>query len=121
MNRFNATQSYNSIGVNTSNRGQLLVMLYDAAIKFSEKAKVAIQNKQYAIKGENIINVQSIIHELIASLNYDQAPDLCKNLEGLYMYMCEQLTNANINMKTQGLDNTIGLLKTLKEEGKSIV
>ncbi|GKT30271.1 Flagellar protein FliS like protein, partial [Aduncisulcus paluster] len=46
-----AAQAYLSTQVHTTSKGELLIMLYDAAIKFMKQAKVKINEKDYAAKG----------------------------------------------------------------------
>ncbi len=47
----NPARAYLATQVETTTQGELLIMLYEAAIKFLKRAKIEIDNKDYAKKG----------------------------------------------------------------------
>ena len=88
-------------------------MLYEGAIKFAKKSIIHIQNKEIPEKGIAIGRLQDIINELNNSLNHEVGGEISRNLEGLYNFMIEQTTEANINNDTAPLENCLQLLNTL--------
>lgn len=108
-------QRYRAVKIQTASPAQILIMLYDGAIRFALIARKKIDEKDYAAKGTYIGKVQAIISELMSSLDFSIAPELCAQLEQLYIYMMEQLTEANLKLDTQALDTVVRLLKTLRE------
>jgi len=111
----NNLQRYRAVKIQTASPAQVMVMLYDGAIRFALIAKKKIGEKDYAAKGTYIGKVQAIVSELMSSLDFSIAPELCTRLEQLYIYMIEQLTLANLELKTEPIDTVVGLLKTLRE------
>jgi flagellar protein FliS len=91
----NVSQKYIETQVNTASQGKLIVMLYDGAIKFINKALEHIDKKEIEATHNNIIKVQDIITELITSLNME-AGDISQKLFSIYMYINRQLSLANI-------------------------
>jgi flagellar protein FliS len=57
----------------------------------------------------------AIISELLASLNFEIGGDVARNLEALYLFMIDHITNANLHNDPRPLEDTIKLLSTLKE------
>lgn len=108
-------QRYRAVKIQTASPAQVMLMLYDGAIRFTQIAKMKIEERDLAGKGTYIGKVQAIVSELMSSLDFSIAPELCTQLQQLYMYMMEQLTEANIRLKTQPLDVVISLLTTLRE------
>lgn len=108
-------QRYRAVKIQTASPAQVLIMLYDGAIRFALIARKKIEEKDYAAKGTYIGKVQAIISELMSSLDFSIAPELCTQLEQLYIYMMEQLTEANLNLDIDKLDVVVRLLKTLRE------
>lgn len=108
-------QRYRAVKIQTASPAQILIMLYDGAIRFALIARKKIDEKDYAAKGTYIGKVQAIVSELMSSLDFSIAPELCSQLEQLYIYMMEQLTEANLNLDTEALDTVVRLLKTLRE------
>jgi flagellar protein FliS len=110
----NALIQYKKTSINTRSRGRILLMLYDGAIRFLEQARVAIDQKRPDLRGERISRAHAIISELNLTLDHEVAPELCANLERLYLYMLNQITDANRTSDAQKLDLVIDLLKDLR-------
>ena len=108
-------QRYKAVKIQTASPAQIMIMLYDGAIRFSLVAKKKIEEKDYAAKGTYIGKVQAIVSELMSSLDFSIAPELCSRLEQLYIYIIEQLTISNLELKTEPLDVVVELLKTLRD------
>ena len=117
----NAINRYKTIGVETADPGKLLIMLYDAAIGNCKKAKIYLQKGDMAAKGKAINKAQAILNEFITTLDYSVAPELCANLESLYFFMIDQLTQANINKDPAPIDTVIKLLDDLRSAWKVAV
>ena len=105
--------------VHTASPAQIMIMLYDGAIRFTQQAKRKIQEQDYESKGVLISKTQAIIDELMNSLDFSLAPDLCSQLQQLYIYINERLSTANVNMDTAALDEVVELLGTLRDGWKS--
>jgi flagellar protein FliS len=106
---------YKKTSVETASREQILLMLYQAAIKNCKKAIEAIDNKDIAKKGEYIGKMQDIIVELSNSLDFEVGGDVAKELESLYDYLMYSSTQANINIDKQPLEACLNVLSTLYE------
>ena len=109
---------YQDMKVQTASPAQIMIMLYDGAIRFSLQAKKKIEEKDYEAKGVFISKTQAIIDELMNSLDFTIAPELCTNLQQLYIYINERLTHANINLEADSMDEVIQLLNTLRDGWK---
>ncbi len=109
---------YQDMKVQTASPAQIMIMLYDGAIRFSLQAKKKIEDEDFEGKGVFISKSQAIIDELMNSLDFSIAPDLCANLQQLYIYINERLTDANINLDLVAIDEVIGLLNTLRDGWK---
>lgn len=108
-------QRYRAIKIQTASPAQIMLMLYDGAIRFSQIAKKKVDEGDIAGKGTYISKVQAIVSELMSSLDFSIAPELCTQLQQLYIFMMEQLTEANIQVKTEPIDVVIDLLSTLRD------
>ncbi|MFV0421143.1 flagellar export chaperone FliS [Oleidesulfovibrio sp.] len=109
-----AAQAYFQTQVSTTSQGQLLLMLYDGAIKFLNQAKDKIAQRDYAAKGILISKALDVINELDGSLNPEQGPELAENLHKLYFYCSTRLLNANLKMDTALIDEVIRILSGLR-------
>lgn len=109
---------YQDMKVQTASPAQIMIMLYDGAIRFSLQAKKKIEDQDFEGKGVFISKTQAIIDELMNSLDFNIAPDLCTNLQQLYIYINERLTHANIKMDADAMNEVIELLNTLRDGWK---
>lgn len=112
MNGYGANQ-YKHMAIKTANRGQLLIMLYEAAIQNVKKATLAIEQKNQAQKGLAIGKAHDIVNELSNTLDFEVGGDIARNLERLYNFMTEQLVKANIENNKEPLLTIQKLLETL--------
>jgi len=111
--------AYNNMMVQTTeNKEQILLMLYDGALKFINSALLGVEKKNPRIRGENISKIISIITELDCALDRKMDNQLIKNLSGLYQYMINRLTIANVNNNTDALNEVGRLLTELKDAFK---
>lgn len=117
----NPARAYLTTQVETTTQGELLIMLYEAAIKFLKRAKMEIDNKDYAKKGIYISKAMAIIHELSESLNKEKGGEITPKLASLYQFCTSQLVKANIRMDTRMVDEVIKILDGLRSAYAQIV
>ncbi|MEG2140958.1 MAG: flagellar export chaperone FliS [Bilophila sp.] len=108
------TQAYVQTQFTTVGQGDLLILLYDGALKFLARAKDKIEAKDYAAKGVLISKALDVIHELDSSLNMEAGGDLSKNLHQLYFLCSTRLLQANLRMDLERIDSVIGVLTGLR-------
>ncbi len=111
----NIYQKYKQTSVNSASREKLLLMLYEAAIKFTKQAIIACETKNIADRGLYIGKAYDIVMELCNTLNFEVGGDIAKNLEQLYMYIMDQLTQANSKADVSCLHNALKVMNTLND------
>ncbi|WP_462323343.1 flagellar export chaperone FliS [Desulfoplanes sp.] len=112
--QYNAAKAYLKTQVTTTSQEELVIMLYDAAIKFLNRAKVKIEEKDMAQKGILISKTLDIIAELDGSLNAKQGGDLAQNLHKMYFYCNSRLLLANVKLDTVIIDEVIHILSEFR-------
>ena len=112
MNR--AANAYFQTKVNTTDQGQLLIMLYDGALRYLQQARDKMLANDYAGKGILISKVIDIVNELSASLNMEKGGDLAVNLNNLYLLCTARLLQANLKMSVESLDSVVNILTGLR-------
>jgi flagellar protein FliS len=105
--------AYKKTSVNTASKEQVLLMLYQAAIKNCKKAIEAIEQKKIAAKGEYIGKLQDIVIELNNSLDFEVGGDIAKELSSLYDYILFSSSQANIKIDKEPLEGCLNVLNTL--------
>jgi flagellar secretion chaperone FliS len=112
---------YKQTAITTANRGQILIMLYEAAIKNVKKAAESLEKKDIAAKGMAIGKAHDIINELMNTLDFNVGGKIAEDLERLYNFMAEQLIKANAENKAEPLQVTLKLLETLLDGWRGAV
>ncbi|MFF2912228.1 flagellar export chaperone FliS [Paenibacillus sp. NPDC057934] len=105
-------QKYQQTQLHTASPAQLLLMLYDGAIRFSKMGISAIEEKDFEKANLNLCKAQAVIHELIAALNYDYP--IAKTLYQVYEYMIHQLISANLKKNTNPANEVVSYLLELR-------
>ncbi len=107
--------AYKKTSVETASKEQILLMLYQAAIKNCKKGIEAIEQNNIAKKGEYIGKMQDIVVELSNSLDFEVGGDVAKELASLYDYLLYSSTQANIKIDKTHLEGCLKVLNTLYE------
>lgn len=110
-----AANEYLKARVLTATPEQLQMMLYDGAIRFCEQAKVALAARKFDVSFDTLTKAQKILLELHAGLRHEVAPDLCRNLGGLYMFCYRKLVEANTQHTVAPIDEALNILKYQRE------
>jgi len=104
---------YLQTSIQTATPAQLLLMLYDGAIRFCRMGIAAIKEKKYDAANTNLCKVQDIIRELAVTL--DKSAPVAEGLLPLYDYFLERLIHANVTKTAEPAEEVLGYLLELKE------
>lgn len=111
----NPYDQYKNMQVQTATPGQLILMLYEGAVKFSKMAKRSINEKDMAGANKYLIKVQDIVTELMISLDMKSGGEISKNLYSLYDYMLTRLLDANMKKDEKIVDEVMEMIDDLRE------
>ena len=117
----NPYAKYKQASVMTASREQILLMLYEGAIKFTKIAISAMEEKRIAERGTNILRAYDIIMELHTTLDHKVGGELSKQLEDLYLFMMDQYTKANIKSDVEPLKSNLKILENLYDGWKQAI
>ncbi len=111
--------SYRQISAHTASPGQLVLMLYDGALRFLEKSLVGFEMDDpiefNQTINNNLLRAQSIISELSSTLNLEQGGELAHTLRRLYSYMDDRLMESNLAKTPEGIRDTLRRLTILRD------
>lgn len=98
--------------VNSASPEQLMLMLYDGAIRFITLGIQAIENGVIDKRAYYINKTSAIVSEFAATLDHSMNPELAEDLDALYNYMLKRMMEANLNNDVEPL---LEVKKTLAE------
>ncbi len=107
-------ETYKKNQIETATPEEILIMLYEGAIRFLLVAKKADEEKNLEKYSKNIIKAQHIIQEFMNSLDLEIGGEMAVNLYRLYDYLHYRLVQGNIKRDIAMLDEVIDHLRKLK-------
>ena len=99
----------------TARPEQLTLMLFDGGLRFAEKARRHLAEKNYEGSFEALTRAEQIVMELLNGMRPEAAPDVCRQQAALYLFVYNQLVQANLTRQVAPLDNAVCVLGTLRE------
>lgn len=108
-------QQYKEQAVITATPEEILIMLYDGAIRFLTTARKGIETGDIEKSHNNLIKAQRIITELMCSLDMAIGGETAQNLFRLYDYLHFRLVEANLKKDATMVDEVLGHLRSLRE------
>lgn len=108
-------QEYRKNAVNGASPLQLIVMLYDGALKFMDAGRAAMVGKDIPKQNQMLQKAQKIVMELMSCLDMEQGGEIARNLLSLYSYVLNELVQANVSDDPAGVDRSIRVMSDLRE------
>ncbi len=119
-----AAATYQRNSILTASPEKLVKLLYDGAIRNLEKSKLGLTDAKTARSpevGQSLSRAMGILGELRASLDHAAGGQIAKDLDRLYEFGLDQLSQSNLTRTAAGVDNTLRVMRTLKEGWDGII
>lgn len=105
-----AHKAYHQVQVTTTDRGRLLLLMYEGAIKFLRQAKAGLDSNDLAKFCRYLSKAQAIIVELVNTLDFEKGGVIATDLDRLYDFIIFYLTEANLYRDGERVEKVIGLI-----------
>lgn len=119
MHRNTPWQSYRQVSTQTASPGQIILMLFDGAIRHLDRALHAFGYDDPLELNEtvnsNIQRAQAILTELNQSLDLERGGELASVLRNLYDYLDRRLQESNVRKAPEGVEEARQRITTLRE------
>ena len=119
MQPSNPWKSYRQIATQTAPPGQLVLMLFDGALKSLNCALAGFNVTDICERNTSIHNnlqrASDIIRELNYSLDLDAGGQLAETLRNLYEYFEKRISESNVKKSPAGIHEIIPMLKELRD------
>jgi flagellar protein FliS len=114
MNAY-GSEIYRQTQVTTVDKGRLIIILYEGAIKFIREAIAAQAAGDIPTKATCINRTLDIINELNQSLNMQEGGEIAVNLRRIYKFWNEHLLRAKVSRDGNGLSEVEGMMVSLAQ------
>ena len=111
-NAANPYQQYQQNAVKSASRGELILMLYNGAVKFIRQGMKLAGEKNIQGAHNSLTRAQEIIAHLSATLNMDY--ELSSDLAALYAYINRRLMEGNMKKDQEILGEALGMVEGLR-------
>lgn len=110
----NPYKRYKENTVNIASQEQLIIMLVDGAVKYTKVAKLALERGDKERAHKELIRVQSIFAELIASLDLSSG-EFTKDLINIYNFVRDKLIEANIKKDIKVIEEVMPVIEDVRD------
>jgi flagellar protein FliS len=125
----NAVSTYKETKIKTAGQGQLIIMLYNTAVRQLDEALFLLQANDSGKKdpgkiekiGKAVVKTQEIISELMVSLDFEQGGEIAVNLFSLYTWFNRELMEANISQDARRILIVKNHIENLRNAWQEIV
>jgi flagellar protein FliS len=112
---------YKQTVYSTTNKEQIVLMLYDGALYHLKTAQQKIESGDIMTKATHLSKATMIISELSSVLDMEKGGEISSNLRRLYDYVLNQLLQANMNNDVQSIKNAARVVGILREAWKEMM
>lgn len=107
-----AFEQYKKNLINTMTKGELLILLFDEAIKRLNLSKILMENQDFENANINLERVRHIFNYLIVTL--DDTYELSQGLVDMYAFFITETIKASSSKSTKNIDDILPMVKDLR-------
>ena len=111
--------SYRQTEVQSRTPLELVVMLYDGAIRFLNVGALAMRNGDFVQARDRVRRAEAIIDELNYSLDMSQG-EVATRLRSIYIFSKSHLLQGNLQRNPEAIDTVVRLLAELRDAWERI-
>jgi flagellar protein FliS len=113
-------ESYRRTEIESRTPLELVVMLYDGALRFLREARAAIERRDVRARRDAVARALAILSELQSTLDMEAGGDTARTLDQIYSYVTTRVTDASFAQKVEPLDEAIRILLPLRDAWATI-
>lgn len=111
-NMINPFEQYKKTSINTMTKGELLILLFDEAIKKLNQSKFLMDKKDYESANISLEKTRKIFNHLTVTL--DDKYEISKELADMYMFFNTEIIKASSMKSSLYLDEILPMVKDLR-------
>jgi flagellar protein FliS len=110
-----ALAAYQEVDVASRSPLELVVLVYDETLEALRAAHSAIERRDLTAKAAPVSRALGLLGQLLATLDMEQGAEVASRLDALYTYVVFRISDANVTVRTEPLDDAIRLLLPLRD------
>jgi flagellar protein FliS len=105
-------EQYKKTSINTMTKGELLILLFDGAIKNLNQSKILMENNDFNNANINLEKTRKIFNHLIVTL--DDNYKLSQELADMYMFFNAEIIKASSTKSSEYIEEILPMVKDLR-------
>ena len=114
MTPYARPDAYRESAILTASPEQLVVLLYDGALRFLRQAQAAFGEGAQQHARDRLDRAEAIVDELLATLDMEAGGELAERLEGIYVFCKRCLMEVRLQEDPAKLETDLRLLSELR-------
>jgi flagellar protein FliS len=120
MNASRAAQAYRRVESESRSPLELVVMMYDGALRFLGDASDAVERGDLRARAHAVSRVLAIIGELQNTLDVEKGGAVADQLDDLYTYLTSRLLDVALKQDMTAIDEARKLLTPIRDAWNEI-
>lgn len=120
MHSKNPIAAYQEASLESAPPIKIVRLLYQSAIRRMEQARRMQLPKDATAFNEALAKADAIVTELRFSLDHRRSAELCQRLEGLYLFVEDQLGHALAERQSEALEPAVRIMRTLLDAWEQV-
>ncbi len=109
----NPAKLYRQVQTEVTDEKHLIVLLFDGAVRLLQDGRRHLAARDYERWADCSHRARRVLSELLIALDESAAPELCRSLKALYVYVQRLITEAGLEEDMGKLQEAIKLLTQL--------
>ena len=109
----NAFEQYKKTSINTMTKAQLLILLFDEAIKKLNLSKVMMEQGDFENAKVNLEKTRNIF--IYLTVNLDEKYEMSQELSDMYMFFNAEIIKASSMKSVKYIDEILPMVKELRD------
>ena len=109
----NQLSVYQQTSIQTASGPKLVVMLYEGAIRFLNRAADDIRNRDLVSKAQSVNRAMAIIQHLQLTLDSQKGQDMARELDRIYSYTISRILEGSTKLNVSAIEEAINVLSNL--------
>lgn len=105
----------------TADRGQLLLLMFDGALRFLAQAEAGLSADRIEEFVSQLGRAQAVIAELLHTLDHRAGGEVASQLDRLYRFMLEHLVEANMQKSALHVQQVRRVLSIIADSYREII
>jgi len=112
---------YQQAQIATADRGRLLLLMFDGALRFLAQAEDGLRNDRLEDFAPPLARAQAVIAELLHTLDHKAGGEIAVQLDRLYRFMLEHLVEANMKRSVRHVEQVRRVLSIIADAYREVV